>query len=108
MVDAYDYSCWIQVLAHPDSDNLEFILEDTAIRNGRVRNFYSEALWGRLHAHFKHNPGISVPEYNEYGTVSFRLEAETPQLLQKAIERSARVVETWSHIYNVPNMRRDK
>ena len=94
---------------------LEFVLEHADVRNnrpsrvqlqpqGRTFTSYSESLWDMLNKEFVRNPRIRVVERQEYGELSFCLEATGSKELEKALLRCAKVCSRWVNKYRINEM----
>lgn len=93
--------------------NLEFVLdaaEERANKRGKPYNtfsVYTNYLYDMLKKEFdKSNSGIT--DICEYGDISFTIEADTPEQLQKAIIRADKVIKKWLNKYNIEKMKANK
>lgn len=109
-IQAFQYEAWFWVMTRHKS-NLEFVLDSADDRNYQYRygqsmnTRYVDQLWRMLNKEFEKNQSISVVEVSEYGDVSFRVCANTPEVLQKALMRCDRVVARWINRYRINSMK---
>jgi hypothetical protein len=111
------YQVWFAVESiHGTS--LEFVLDDADARahrptrielqrQGRTFTSYSQALHDMLVAEFSKNAFIRIRESQEYGTLSFLVEADSPKALQRAYGRCEKVTQRWLNKYRVNSMKRN-
>lgn len=113
-IEAFCYLAWFSVeTLH--GNQLEFVLDKADERageisrfrlqpQGRVRTSYTEKLWEMLKKEFKRTKGVAVPESQEYGNLTFLVEAQTPAELQRALARCEKVSQRWINKYRVNQM----
>ncbi len=110
------FAAWFNVeTVH--KQRLEFVLVEAGARQGELRptqvhpqgrvfTTYADSLFAMLCDEFKSaRAGMSVTEMQEYGDLSFHVEADTPQALQRALVRCEKVAQRWINKYRVNAMK---
>lgn len=108
------YQAWFSPVTVHDSQ-LEFVLDKADERNsrptriqlqpqGRTFTSYSEALFDMLDKEFKRSADIRIVERQEYGNISFRIEAPSLKSLERSLERCAKVCGRWVNKYRINSM----
>lgn len=113
------YQAWFSPITVHDTQ-LEFVLDKADERNGRPtriqlqpqgRTFtsYSEKLGEMLNREFRRTQrtkDVRIVERQEYGNISFCIEAPSLDLLQTCLRRCAMVCQLWVNKYRINDMAR--
>lgn len=111
------YQAWFSPITVHEFQ-LEFVLDRADERNnrptraqlqcqGRTFTSYSEALFNMLEKEFKQTKDVRIIERQEYGNISFRIEAPTIKSLERQLERCAKVCSRWVNKYRINEMEKN-
>lgn len=103
-INVTSYEAWFEVETDHDTHRLEFVLIDAAERGGKDRDFYWVQLGMALQAACNAE-GTSIVEEQVYGSVSFRIAADSQAQLQDGLAACELAVQAWVKKYNVNRMK---
>lgn len=88
------YSVWFAVNTKHEH-RLEFILGYQEEKKNLTHAFFTDDLWDEFKIEFKADVNTAVTEYDGYGHIQFKLEAENIEKLNIGLERCSKVVDLW-------------
>lgn len=103
-IEPFEFSAWFYVNSAHD-DKLEFVLDEAANRKN-TETSYVDHLMKMMAAEFINDPEINVNESCEYGSVSLKVSAACPDMLQLAMDRCEKVVQRWLVKYRINGMKK--